>query len=537
MLIAAFVGLAFIETTNAFADPVKCPENIDNKKPALAFSAFQPKDLHHPDGTPVQSMSEKIDILDEAGKVLKTMPAGDFLIELNDFEEKLNQSGYSLRNPSGNLIGGLYTCLKSLETQAQKTQEMLRKDLPLTQQLDQYMPRFDESWKRYKADIPSWDELKKRSNDVNYDVYIPEKPPLAIVAPIRLRTELKPLIKERPWPFNWGEGKDFNIFGKANLSVKASKIEATANGTLEVSGKIVGKDVGEILGIIASAESPGSDSLRAGVEVRVIGKKLLNFQKSGLSIREDNKVSYPVDWATEYRFAIGFVPMRARLGLQGSLGIMHGFAVMPLRLGAYAKPFARSNAYAQVGADIAIGGVGVGGELTLINLDVPLTADVNVEWDDEPEIKLALRGTAEVNTLSGRLYAYAYAYYPKPWPPWKDKWTGEWDFFKWDGLSWKGNLFEYEATYTSAGLVAKGDLKAEDVAEVQAITNEIQLTQLKDKANQYNYAVLKAVTEDLSNPEALNVIPETESLKSLWTSQSALLSSYQKELLSWIQRS
>ncbi len=520
---------------NAFADSA-CPSSIENKKDPISFVAFKPEDLRHADGTPYRSMAEQMDILDEAGKVIRSLPAGEFLVDLNDFESKLNAWGYSLRIPAGKLIGGLYTCMATLNNQVQKTQELLRKDMPLTKQLNEFMPNFDESWKRYKADIPSWEELKKKSTDVNYSVYLPDKPSLAIAPPLRARVELKPLFKERPWPFNWGEGKDFNVFGKANLSVKASKLEATARGTLEMNGKIVGKDVGEILGIIANAESPGTDKMKASIEVRVAGKKILNYEKSGLSIREDNSNGFPVDWSTEYRFAIGPVPMRARIGFLGELGIKHGFSILPLHLGAYATPFTRSKAYAQVGADIYVGGAGVSGELTLVNLDVPLTADIEMQWDSSPEIKLDLRGSATVDALSGRLYSYVFVFYPSPWPPWKNKWNGEWDFFKWEGLKWKGNLFEYNAKYSPAGIVAKGDLKAEDVAEIQAVETEARLAELKNVANQYTFDVIKALSTDLNQEDVLRIKPETETLKTLWTNDIALLDSYSAELKNWIQR-
>ena len=477
-----------------------------------------------------------MDILDESGKILRSLPAGEFLVELNDFESKLNTWGYSLRIPDGNLIGGFYTCKKLLENQVEKTQELLRKGLPLAKQLDEFMPKFDESWKRYKADLPSWEDLKKKSTDVNYSVYLPDKPALAIAPPLRARVELKPLLKERPWAFNWGEGKDFNVFGKANLSVKASKIEATARGTLEMNGKIVGKEVGEILGIIANAETPGTDEMKASVEVRIVGKKILNYEKSGVSIREDNSNDFPVDWSTEYRFAIGPVPMRARMGFLGELGIKHGFSILPLHLGAYATPYVRSKAYAQVGADVYVGGAGVSGELTLVNLDVPLTADIEMQWDSSPEVKLELRGSANVDALSGRLFAYAFVFYPFPYPPWKKKWNGEWDFFKWDGLRWQGNLFEYRAKYTPAGLVAQGDLKAEDVSEMQNIDSEVKLAELKNVANQYTFNVIKEISTDLNRAEVVRIKPETEILKTLWESDISSLNSYQVELTNWVQR-
>jgi hypothetical protein len=99
--------------------------------------------------------------------------------------------------------------------------------------------------------------------------------------------------------------------------------------------------------------------------------------------------------------------------------------------------------YAQVGADIIIGGAGAGANLTLLNTDGSLNGAVSIEQD-------AGRGayykwndsySQSLNMLNGNVYVYAYIYVPC-WglPPWcKKEW--DWTIFSWGGFSASGTLF------------------------------------------------------------------------------------------------
>jgi hypothetical protein len=525
-----------IQQVTAHADQFNCSQIItEHRLPQKPFVPFAISEIKHPQTGQPLSLTQEITLESEPGKDPIAMPAGDFLQKINEMEANLSPWGYSLRDTGEVTLGELATCVQLLQSQARSVEERLRKDLPVAAQLDQWTPRFQEAWNRYKSDLPSWDELQRRANDEAYNTYLPPVPPLAVVPPIKSRTELKPLFKERPWPFNWGEGKDLNVWGEANLKVRASKVEAVATASLTAEGKMLGKNIGQIVSIMAHAESPGTDKLKANFLIFGLGRQVFAWNHEGGGLNQKDNLAFPLEYVMDYRFSIGPIPMRARAGFQGKIGLAYGYNLTPLRVGAHAMPYARSNVFAQVGADIMIGGAGVGGELTLVNLDIPLTADVFVEWDDEPTVKIDIVGSSELTALAGELYAYAYVYHPKPWPPWKDKWQGKWAFFNWSGIVRKGNIFNYHGVLTSAGLVASGDLTASDVAEVQAVNAQARVAELEAKSNQHVVAVVKAVAAELSATSTLSVLSEKQKVQQLDVYVGEGLSNYKNELAQWLQ--
>ncbi len=536
-----FLGCLFLLIISAPATygqgELRCDQNIvEHRKPARAYVPFTIHDIHDPETGASLGLAQEIKIPTEPGKPPLIMPAGDFLIQVNSLEEKLAPWGYSLRDVGQANLGEIQTCIALLASQADRIEEQLRKEKPLTQKLDDFSPRFDEAWKRYKDDIPSWEEMRKRADNQAYNVYLPPKPSLAVVPPVKQRVELKPMIKERPWPFNFGEGKDLHVWGQANFRVDASKVEAKAKGTLVAEGEVLGQRVGEIVSILANAESPGTGEMLAELKIAVLGSTIFSPRYKGAVIKDDQDQNFPVEYGMDYRFAIGPIPMRARFGFQGKVGLLWGYNILPLRIGTYTKPYIRTNAYAQVGADVGVGGVGAAGELTLVNLDVPVTADVYVEWNDEPQLKLEIVGSTELDALSGRIYAYVYVYYPMPLPPWRKKWEGDWTFFSWDGIKRTGNIFEYKATLTSAGLVASGDLTADDVAEIEGINAEARVIQLENASKNHAYAVLKSVADDFASVEEGRAIRVAIDMTALNNASLGKEKTLREDLETWLQR-
>ncbi|MFY0582280.1 hypothetical protein ACN28S_55590 [Cystobacter fuscus] len=495
-------------------------ENIQiNKKPPVAFV---PIPMKNPQTGEPYLPNEEIEV--EPGK---KMLAGDFFNQINDLEYDLNQWGYSLRDTDVATLAELKSCIELLSQQRDLILEDIRQNGVGAWTPEERLKQIEAAWKRYQEQLPSWDELYEKANDDSVKVYLPEVPPFSAPVPEIKRAELKPVFKERTWSFDVGEKSKFWVNAQASLSLRASKVDAVGDARGAVNAALMGKWEGEVLSATAHAQAPATSDGKLQLAVRGLGKVLWSKNWELPGIHYDDKVEWPLEYGVDYRFAIGPVPMRARVGFRATAGAKYGYDVLPLQVGAHAVPFASADAYAQAGADIGIAGAGVGGQLILIQDYVTLQGNARVEFDEEPSLVVELIGTNSLTALSGRLYAYAYINYIF------GKWKGEWNFYKWEGFRRDGNLFNFKWVWTPGGVKATGDVKAEDVMEVNQTNAELRLMEIENKSQSHVWNTMKAISDDANSPAAAKVLTEQGRLTSLATGVDALLGQYENELKEW----
>jgi len=111
-------------------------------------------------------------------------------------------------------------------------------------------------------------------------------------------------------------------------------------------------------------------------------------------------------------------------------------AGLDLGLSGVLTPYANASAYVELGIDLFVVEIGVGGALTLIDVSLPITLRLSALASAETEsvdAQLAVTADArlKLETLSGKLYLYAETF-------WK---TYKKTIFKWDGYSWEKVFF------------------------------------------------------------------------------------------------
>ncbi|WP_257452581.1 hypothetical protein [Archangium lipolyticum] len=513
LLAVAMVGYA------GEASAVTCEELQLNKKPPIAFN---PIPMKNPQTGEPYLPNEEIEV--QPGV---KMLASDFFNQVNDLEYDLNQWGYSLRDTDISTLSELKTCIELLAAQRNLISEDIRQNGPGPWSVEDRLKKVEAAWKRYTDQIPSWDELYQKADDESVRVYLPEVPPFSAPVPEIKRAELKPMFKERAWSFEVGEKSKLWLNAQASLSLRASKVDAVGDARGALNAALLGLWEGEVLSAQAHAQAPATDTGQLLVEVRGVGKVLWskNWQQQG--IRYDDKVEWPVHYEVSYRFQIGPIPAKAMFGFQATAGSNYGYDVLPLQVGAHAVPFASARAYAQVGIDLGLASAGVGGTLILAEDFVTLQGAARVEFDEEPTLIVELSGTNSLNALSGSLYAYARVNY------FFGKWEGRWDFFRWEGFKRDGNLFNYKWVWSPSGVKATGDLKAEDVMEVNQANAELRLLEIENTSQSHLWATMKAISEDVNSPAVAKVLTEHSRVSSIASGLDELLLQYENQLREW----
>lgn len=481
-----FIGIAAIivlRATPALANDCATTNVVENRKPALHFQPFpmvnpETGDRYHP--------NDPISIPQASGQP-KIVRAEDYFREINDTEQKLNAWGYSLRDGGASTLSQLNTCQTLLQDQARRIDKAVAAEqAKFMENDDDWMKRWNTMKDEYAKMIPSWDELYRNANDEKYQVYMPTVPVYQPPQPKLERREIK-FSKEKTYSLAQGSSGSFKAELLPYYKVGANKVEARGEAGIHVKGGMLGQWEGEIATLATEAISPGSGPLVVNLRASVInGKKTWNkpMVETG-KLRYYSSVRASEAYEVTYRFAVGPIPMAGTVGIRGEVGFQWGIELLPLQVGAFTGPFAAVDAYAQVGADVAVGGVGVGGRLRVAEYSLMLQGNALFTYEEEPLITVNVALTSDLTLLAGDLYAYAYVEYPIPWPPWHDRSEWRHAFFEWNGFKKKGTLFDYKAKLGRDGLVAEGQLSAEDILEMNHVNRVAyveQLEQLMTKA-------------------------------------------------------
>ncbi|WP_375767344.1 hypothetical protein NR798_37550 [Archangium gephyra] len=503
------------------ASALTCEELQLNKKPPIAFN---PIPMQNPQTGEPYLPNEEIEI-----RPGEKMLAGEFFNQINNLEYDLNQWGYSLRDADISTLSALKTCIDLLQSQRNLILEDIRENGPAPWSVEDRLKKIEAAWKRYQDQLPSWNELYQKADDESVKVYLPDVPPFSAPVPEIKRAELKPVFKERAWSFEVGEKSKLWVNAQASLSLNASKIDAVGDARGAINAALMGKWEGEVLSAKAHAQAPTTDTGQLLLEVRGLGSVLWSKSWEAKGIRFDDKLEWPLEYSVDYRFSIGPVPMRARVGFRATAGAKYGYDIVPLQIGAHAVPFAAADAYAQVGADIGVAGAGVGGQLILVQDYVTLQGAARVEFDEEPTLIVELIGTNSLTALSGSLYAYAYVNYLF------GRWEGRWDFFRWEGFKRDGNLFNFRWEWSPLGVKATGDLRAEDVMEVNQANAELRLAEIENNAATHVFETMKAISEDVNSPDSAKVLTEQARLSYIASGLDDLLTQYENQLREWTE--
>jgi hypothetical protein len=522
------VALALQALPAAAESPCGPASVVEKRQPAVPFQAF---DMVDPETGRRYHPNDLIQVTKDDGKTTEVR-AQDYFDSINATEKMLNEWGYSLRDGADpQTLSRLNYCAEQMEAQRQIIDKTIRDEqTKFLEDETSWLSRWNTMRDEYTKDVPSWEELYRRADDDSYKVYMPPVPAYQPPRPTYKPREIS-FSKEKSYTLYEGKSDSFSVGVYPYYKVGATKVEAVGEAGLNVRGGMVGQWEGEIASFKLNGRSPGTGPLKIDFVASVInGKKTWTkplVEVGKLSYYDSVRASEAYELT--YRFAVGPIPMAAQVGLRGEAGFQWGSELMPLQLGAFAGPFAAIDAYVQVGADVGIAGVGVGGRLRIAEYSLMLQGQALFDWVDEPEVTVSVALTSDLTLLAGDLYAYAYLQYPVPWPPWKKRSEWRHSFFAWEGVHKTGKLFDYKARINRSGLVAEGDLSPEDVLEMTHANHEAYVDELDSLADR---AALRAgqIHAALAAGDVQSIGPSAARIETASAGQAELVRAFWESL-------
>lgn len=178
------------------------------------------------------------------------------------------------------------------------------------------------------------------------------------------------------------------------------------------------------------------------------------FDTAGETIDRESSLSVPV-------FSIASFDIVINLGAAGRLGAEFGGDLrlsvnddsgcgpgMDMSLGGHVRPFMELDGFAEIGIDLWVVELGVGGSLRLLDVAVPFR--VGIGANTSGPLQQVIRANLDVNvasqvelaSLSGRVYVYAETF----WDTYRKT------IFAWEGYEWTIPLFNKDYTYELGAL-------------------------------------------------------------------------------------
>ena len=434
-----------------------------------------------------------------ADKVL-TLPdgrqvtAGEFYSELNRTEQELNQLGYSLRDKVAER-----TIQESVSRDQTRFAPQLEKLQAAHQQLDaQTVSQIRQGFDRtvIQQEVLQHEQLEQqllRARDVvkpggiNPGQIDPRQIPnlklkqlqneklrtidssgTVIKLPVKDRIDVTEkthsygdILREIQWDTqSRDQAKPASRYGERSLWFgDRSRFYAALKGRIDIngSGHTIQSNAeasteaylfnarADLLRATANVQSPDNGDLSARINVSAFGGSVYDRQFKGANLQKSDSFSYSIGRdIVSQRFMVGPIPMNVTFGVRGAAGVRYDLYASPRYAHASVVPFLNAQVYGQGGADIVVGGAGVGVNLTLLNDELELTAKAKIRTDLQNQkifLDTSFYGYNKLDALGGNVYAYAYTYVPAfSVPPWEKK-QWNWNIWDWKGFHHEGYLF------------------------------------------------------------------------------------------------
>lgn len=486
---------------------------------------FVPFPLEHPSSGEKFLPNEEIEL-----KSGKKMLAREFFRQLNDIESKLSRIGYSLRDEDLSNLGSVDECVDLLKKQGDLTKE--GSSGPSDWNVENQLAQVKEKWERFKSELPDWETLKAKADDEAVQVYLPPVPKFSPPVPDFPRLESPEFDKSRTWSTEFGEKSKFWGSLSASLSIEASESQAKCDAQGAVRCAVLGKWEGEIVSASANASVFEDSAASLSVGVNLVGRSVYSNTWKQEGLKKKDKLEYTVDKGVNARFSLGPIPMKARVGFAGGVGLEYGFQVVPIQIGAFAVPFASTRAYAQVGVDIGIAGAGAGGDLILVEDYFTLKGLAGVSYLEELSLVLELSGTNELRALAGELYLFGFI------DLWFKRWEGRISLWKWKGFTHSAEVFRFRTSWSPRGMTAEGDVQPEDLLQMEEFEEDAseveRVTALENKALARASAVFGALSEEMKSDGTTAMFVESAEIESIDQKLGSALSAYWDEVHDWV---
>jgi hypothetical protein len=352
----------------------------------------------------------------------KRLTAGQYYDELNKLEQQFNALGYTLKTPGGAKFELQTTAVPVANLQRQ-AQLLRTAHLPNLQFKPLNLPDLDTKHKAWTFVHPNLGNLT-------------------------LAPTAKTVHWAKDWNYSLGDPSVFSAYINGKIELNGTKDLTKVDGEASAGGSMFSHSF-DLLRVTGNLNAPKSGTMNVKVGVSVLGISVYSLDHNAPAAwSKSDSLSKTLDKSVTIHFALGPIPMSAKIGAQGTAGIAYAVALAPVKASAYVGPFVHTKVYAQVGVDIVVAGAGAGANLTLLNTDGNLNGSLSIEIDSasKPYFKWTDSYCQSLDMLAGNVYIYAYIYVPC-WalPPWCKE-EHDWNIFSWSGFHVSGCLFNDSRT-------------------------------------------------------------------------------------------
>lgn len=395
----------------------------------------------------------------------KTVVAGEYYKQLNDFERALNAKGYSLRKKNDVLRSEISLDKKLYDARLKKMPAKAG-SLISDKELAKYLNPSIMVGKLKLQPILKYTTAEKA--EINKMFFSKVKGNIVAVsrpAASSNNTETMPvsprLVKElnydfaKAWPVDreyLGDPAKFAVAVSAGFGLHIKQYSrcnpqndpSTYNAYAQCAakGSLFG-NVFDILKVDANINMPAKVEANssANFTVEVAGINVIN-EHNDASTFQVNMSEHPkvlnIDKSVQLSIPIvGPFTFEGSVGVRGYAGLDYGFTVDKLNLTLRVYPNAQISGYAEAGIGLGIGEVGVGAELTFLSVGFPMNGVIGVVANSEDQVVLvtAYNLGYRIQELNGRLYLYADVCWPFPKVCAR---VAEVNIFNWDGFVQSG---------------------------------------------------------------------------------------------------
>lgn len=448
--------------------------------------AHKPFALMDPKTRRAVSAQEKITLGD--GRIV---PAGEYWGQLNELEVYLNRLGHSLRNKAplpvlrraavneaalgaeARAIGASHRQLPAVDL---KRFSPAAAGTPMLEQLRNLVSEADArklgfSAAQYQANLAQLAGLNPASASPLHVAELAKSPAVRSridgfrPPPVR---PARPVHQNYPFNFQLGGANTFLAYLRGRGSIdgvayamanppteddlKNSLSHFAFHSDATAGGSVFG--VGFTLANATADFTTSAKLLTAKMSVTVVGQSIFNLNESAPGTwQRSARYVRGADLSTTVPIPIGPVTLSVKLGVHGDAGVQYGAGVyggLPY-VRAWVDPFVHTSVYAQAGAQIGGGWLGVeagvGANMTLLNAEMHIAGEAGIYWFYTFGIREKFVVHNKMDMLGGRVYAYArfnHPCIPDVWNTCHN--TATVNLFNWGGYRAEGDLFAVDAS-------------------------------------------------------------------------------------------
>ena len=212
----------------------------------------------------------------------------------------------------------------------------------------------------------------------------------------------------KSWDVPLGDPSIIAVSSNGKLEVDGTTTSTSLDVEANAGGSLFGQSF-NILQVSGKVNAPKAGPLNINVNASVLGFSI--YSKSlnqTATISQTDSIDKSFDESTSTQFSLLGIPLTAKVGIHGEIKVPYNVTVVPLKATGTFPTTVNSFGYAHVDVDLGGVQVGIGGKLTIMNLNGDLNGDIAIVADakNKPTYSYDAKYCPTLDALDGSLFAF-----------------------------------------------------------------------------------------------------------------------------------